>query len=303
MIPTPLRTLRTLFIGAAVGVAIAIGIAYPVLKDRWADLKDRWADVDATPTTKSSALACANAQPQSPKDVSSSYTAGTATPTTPGSVQTTIGSLGKANVHFHLHAEHKSAGEYDTPTTEAGKYGYDCGTLEGSLTTAQKAAYAWEYCKETEVGETYEIHWVYSSGAGSTISDGLGGAFTYQNNPFVVVRAQVFVITNDSADDLPSGADLFDGWRSDSITDAVAYLGSTTGTSYNNTDTCSPYSVTWQVDRKCQRISAKSFDAMCKTMKSTHGMDDDLHPHSSRMLVADNLASKTQTAMTSPFSA
>ena len=48
--------------------------------------------------------------------------------------------------------------------------------------------------------------------------------------------------------------------------DVAKYTGSTTGTSRNN-DECSAYSpITWQVDRKCHRISASSFDKLCADM-------------------------------------
>jgi len=72
-------------------------------------------------------------------------------------------------------------------------------------------------------------------------------------------------------------------------TDMAYYLGSTTGQKVGNeeVDDCSPYSpITWQVDRKCHEISAKSFDNMCKTMMNQAAdMKGDIYPHGSRVMV------------------
>jgi len=298
------RGLALLVLGAVLGVGVTIGVAYPTLRDKW--IHDTQGVGSMTQTARGVDLSCAYAQPQSPKDVSAAYSAGTATAATPTPPAERVGALALANVHFHAHAEHKSDGEYDALVMEdAGVYGgYDCANLSTALSASEMKPYEdWKYCNDTEVGGTYEVHWVYSSGAdpNGNITDGLSGAFTYQNNPFIIVRAQVFVITNDPDDDLPGDDDLFDGWRADDITDAVAYIGSTTGDAYDNARKCSPYQVTWHVDRTCQRISAKSFDDMCKTMKIEHGASDDLKPHRSRPLASDRLSSSTQTTMTAPY--
>merc|ERR1712176_1663256 len=107
----------------------------------------------------------------------------------------------------------------------------------------------------------------------------------------VGVQAQVFTIVNDENYYYP---DLIRGMIFDAAKGMgqkiTAYTGSTTGTSRDNT-ICSKYSpITWQVDRTCHLISASSFDKMCADMKLNHDpMDNDLHPHGARELVAKAL--------------
>ena len=74
-------------------------------------------------------------------------------------------------------------------------------------------------------------------------------------------------------------------------TEITKYTGSTTGSSRDN-DICSRYTpITWQVDRKCNMVSASTFDKMCADMLAQRDdMSDDVHPHGSRALVADHLA-------------
>lgn len=297
------KTIGALALGSLLGAAVTFGIVYPVLDASW----------NEDGAGSGNAVACATAQPQSPKDVSSvSY----GTKTAQAKVYNEgIGALKHVNTHYHLGAEHKSiTGEYDTAhvtTTTARKllnagtveYGFYCDTTVNALTVSDVAPYAFQHCTNTEVGQTYELHYVYSSG-GTGISDGLGGAFALQANPTVIVRAQVYVVTNNDADDV---ADLMSGWNASKIdtnvgvsavSDAVTYSGSTTGRSYNNDDACSPYQITWQVDRKCRKVSAKSFDAMCYKMKTDYGMSADTEPHASRDLVIASLSSSYQIALT-----
>lgn len=105
------------------------------------------------------------------------------------------------------------------------------------------------------------------------------------------VQAQIFTVVNDESYYYP---DLMRGMIvDDKMGDDIAYYtGSTTGTSRNN-ELCSQYApITWQVDRKCHIVSASTFDKMCADMKSQRDdMHDDFHPHGSRELVDDSLAS------------
>ena len=296
------QTLKGVAVGAVVGMAITIGVAYPTLKDKW------------TSSDAPAPLACADAQPQSPRDVSPSYSSGTLKAKA-AAYDGSVSALTHVNTHYHLGAEHKSSGQYDKLHTTTGRkllsgeteYGFYCDNVAAvaALTTAQKTEYDWQYCKETEVGKTYELHYVYSSG-GKKIGDGLGGAFAVQNNPTVVVRGQVFHVVNDATYDLPSGSNLMDGMLQSfpgsstttlSLSDVTVYAGSTTGRSYNNDDSCSPYQINWQVDQKCRLISAKSFDAMCKKMKEEYDMSADTHPHQSRDLVSNALSSDADTTL------
>jgi hypothetical protein len=155
------------------------------------------------------------------------------------------------------------------------------------MTAAQNVSYAFKHCVDTEVGMTYELHWVYSSG-GTSVGDGLGGAFAREANPLVVVQAQVFVVVNDDA----YTQEMFMGsWSEDLVTDGVKYLGSTTGGKYDN-EVCSPYLVSWHVDRQCHMIAASTMDAMCHDMAELYDMHVDVEAHASRIIVAPELAAK-----------
>merc|ERR1711871_1565763 len=76
-------------------------------------------------------------------------------------------------------------------------------------------------------------------------------------------------------------------WGSGNI---AYYTGSTTGTTRNN-EICSRYTpITWQVDRTCHKISASSFDKLCKDMlEMADDMTHDTHPHGARAVAADHL--------------
>merc|ERR1712238_568262 len=105
----------------------------------------------------------------------------------------------------------------------------------------------------------------------------------------VGVQAQVFTIVNDDSEEY-TYQNLFDGMIVDDTkqmgVDMAYYVGSTTGQKVSNTE-CSPYSpITWQVDRICHQISAKSFDNMCQTMLNQPAdMSGDTYPHGSRVMV------------------
>ena len=73
------------------------------------------------------------------------------------------------------------------------------------------------------------------------------------------------------------------------------YTGSTTGSKFNNDESCDDVSgITWQVDRHCQLISASSFDKMCADIKARQGAKvcngdgccfPDSEPHGARHVV------------------
>jgi hypothetical protein len=220
------------------------------------------------------------------------------------------------NVHWHLGAEHYSAGEFDEngdgPNGNDFGSGKQDGTQAGYRCTKYDAndpiftkKYEWKHCIGMEVGETYEVHWPHSAA-------GACGTPNQYQTPFydgvfcqiekldlttpgatagqIGVQAQVFVIVNDESYYYP---DLMRGMIKDGPygQDIAKYTGSTTGSSRNNL-VCSSYSpITWQVDRKCHLISASTFDKMCYDMKMQRDdMSDDLHPHGARELVDDDLA-------------
>ena len=203
------------------------------------------------------------------------------------------------NVHWHSGAEHRSAGEYDETGAAAharrlsGREGHHC-VVESAVKASAKftTEYEWKHCKHMHVGGTYEIHWPHSAAGacgtkwqhqtpfydGVLCKDGPVGAVwaagdssLTQLPQYVGVEAQVFVITNDPADNKNlniNGAIKTGGaW-----TDVAKYTGSTTGDSRTN-EICSQYQpITWQVDRKCHMISAESFDQLCAEIETQPGM-------------------------------
>jgi len=225
------------------------------------------------------------------------------------------------NVHWHLGTEHKSDGQYGDFGTgpsdigerrlAAGKKhrGGQC-TLYDKNDTKFTTNYTWEYCTDMEVGQTYEVHWPHSAfGACDTKwqyqSPFKTGVFCKVNAKQVTdfltktrellpqkvgVQAQVFTIVNDVSGDFDY-PNLFEGMivNGEMGKDMAYYLGSTTGQSVSNAQDggCSPYSpITWQVDRTCHKIQAKSFDNMCKTMSlQAADMSGDYYPHGSRVVV------------------
>lgn len=171
--------------------------------------------------------------------------------------------------------------------------------------------YEWKYCgAEMEVGQTYEVHWPHSAAGmcntkwqyqypfydgvfctGGVIS--LGDEPAFNVNKKVGVQGQVFVIVN-SDEPQYQNDDLFShAWIDESHwVDVAKYVGSTTGTSRDNEE-CSMYApITWQVDRKCHMVSAKSFDIMCKKMlEQADDLTYETHPHGARELVNDTWSS------------
>merc|ERR1711871_1438139 len=168
-----------------------------------------------------------------------------------------------------------------------------------------------KHCVGMHVGYTYEVHWPHSAAGacgtpnqyqtpfydGVFCSDTAVGLVldgTIPTNKAVGVQGQVFTIVNDEDYYYP---DLIRGMIVDGEmgTDVAKYTGSTTGTTRNN-EICSRYTpITWQVDRKCHRISASSFDKMCKDMKAqADDMSGDFYPHGARELVSHEFSADNQ---------
>merc|ERR1712151_818276 len=79
------------------------------------------------------------------------------------------------NVHWHLGAEHRSAGQYDETFDAKGpggaarrlgedaRRGFRCGLYDANDEKFTKQ-YDWLHCDASmKVGETYEIHWPHSA--------------------------------------------------------------------------------------------------------------------------------------------
>jgi len=259
--------------------AATLGVTYVVTKDHFEDEGDA---VEVAPAAAPPSTPCVAAEPQAPRDVSAGAT-GTRNSRVKVVPFATYQSMTHVNTHFHLGAEHKSTGEYDIPGTassvSSATPGYRCDTT--TLESNQMAAYDFQYCKEVEVGETYELHWVHSNN-GIGLGGGLGGAFARGQNPTVSVAAQVFVVVNDPSKAISNLVDKIQQ-NGQSGFYVRSYMGSTTGGSYDN-EVCSPYTVSWHVDPTCRLVDAASFDQMCKTLKEFDA-EADIHPHSSRVIV------------------
>jgi len=250
--------------------------------------------------------ACEDAEPQSPRDLTASAT-GLLTPKAATLNDAQAKFLPLTNVHFHLGAEHKSeeysddadSVTYDADHSDHGhrrlaespRPGFMCSTA--GLTAEELAPYNFASCKGmVEVGKSYEVHYVHSSAGYSPndfegveedlISDGLGGAANGRGmlNPMIVVEGQVFQIVHGGEE----VSDMLHGWTVVGHSNSVMYPGSTTGQSHDN-EVCSPYAITWHVDKACHKVSPESFDKLCKQMKDKYNLEADLYPHGSRKLV------------------
>ena len=118
---------------------------------------------------------------------------------------------------------------------------------------------------------------------------------TFNVNKRVGVQGQVYTIINSDAPAYQHDKLFYGAWMGqDHWSDVATYIGSTTGTSRDN-EVCSMFSpITWQVDRTCHMISARSWDHMCKLMlEQADDMEADVHPHGSRKLVSGEFSADT----------
>lgn len=222
------------------------------------------------------APSCETAGPQAPRDIdhSSGRNPVAFSPAPPA------GDLRLCDIHFHKNAEHKSAG-YPTLAGEGDHKGYVC---KGHEPKAQAqgdhdhADHETAGCKGIAVGDTIEVHWVFTT---CEVEPGptLGSCFSNLcNNPELRVEAKVFYLSEDAE----GRADFTKLTGADSLPDAagaVQYLGSTTGPSFTNA-TCSPFQVTWNVRPECSALDFASLNTWCEN----NPFKED-HAHGVRTLV------------------
>ena len=180
------------------------------------------------------------------------------------------------NTHFHLGGEHQNVDEggYSAPVNQ-GPPGNDTWSLDD---------YHWTSCKNVKMGYTYEFHWVHSTAGpiDRVLSCGLGGVFNRSINPTAFVRGQICRIVNWPEQEYK----MFNTTWREPVRDSMVYIGSTTGTSYDNYK-CSPAEVTWLVDRECCILSAQNMDRMCADLlEYGRNMGGDVQPAPSPLLVA-----------------
>jgi hypothetical protein len=254
--------------------------------------------------------AMTNVGPQAGANVTKGYNGSMVVDHVPITTPYWLNGMCAVNVHWHLGAEHLSVGEYDETGTGPDheerslaeteiRQGHQCKYYDAS-SPMFTTPYEWKYCKDMEVGQTYEVHWPHSAaGACGTPNqyqtpfyDGVfctDGVLTDTASQ-IGVQAQIFTVVNDEAyfwPDMMRGM-IIDGEMGQDI---AMYTGSTTSDKRDN-EICSQYSpITWQVDRKCHMISASAFDKLCYDMlQQRDDMSGDIHPHGSRETVSDELA-------------
>ena len=249
---------------------------------------------------------CKDAEPQTPRDLSTDENGklaeGFKTPKAAVLTPDQAEFLPLVNIHFHLGAEHKSNSYNNGTHSEA----YDEGSKEFSvrpgwmcpisgLDQTQLEPYNFTSClgPDVLVGKSYEIHYVHSTAGvdantsddrnSDDLSDGLGGAANGRNqlNPMIVVEGLIVQIVQGAQD-----IDLFTAWDSASVdhNKSVIYSGSTTGTSHDNSK-CSPYIITWHVNKECIQVSPQSFDNLCQVLRDKYNKAIDIKAQGSRILV------------------
>ena len=189
---------------------------------------------------------------------------------------------------------------------KVGMFRFDCCMRSFTLLCVHKymfyAHIFFIHIYNTILGETYEFHWPHSSLAacGDSINqyqqpfeDGLlckdpfGDDFAtlvqaLSDDPQLLsqnigVQAQIVTVVNDEDYYFPHFIrGMIVNKERGYGQDITAYLGSRTGGIFDATvegENCDPVSpVTWQVDRKCQLISASSLDEMCRDVMTNPGM-------------------------------
>ena len=163
--------------------------------------------------------------------------------------------------------------------------------MSKTLSTAELKPPKHAICKNIQPGDTVEVHWVHTS-CNVTPGATLNACFSKNcTTPNLRVESQVFTLVNDPTAlnfaDLDTANGTIEGYhQAKSIPNntgtPIEFLGSTTGTHYNNHNACSPYQVTWGVRPKCTKLDINSLHTWCKN--NIFGED---HPHGSRLLVTD----------------
>ena len=179
--------------------------------------------------------------------------------------------LNLCNIHTHTNAEHRGPG-FSISAGDGDNGGFRCNeTLD--LTEAELMEYPNMDYGSVQPGDTVEVHWVHSS-CDVEPGEGLGSCLTDAcTDPLLRVETQVFLVVNDR-----DAADFMDyvkttqrgGFAQPSALptgtgEPVVFRGSTTGTSYNSRDVCSPLRVTWSVRPQCQKLDIATLDAWAES--------------------------------------
>ena len=181
------------------------------------------------------------------------------------------------NIHFHKSAEHKG-GEFTKYAGNGNGEGLNTGyQWNGELEGDEATPYHKQVCtgegpeQSVAVGETIEIHWVFSS---SEIEPGASLQACMDEdvmNPTLRVEGQVAVLVNDrNALDFQKLTEIrnIDGYEQaigipSGIGEPVQYMGSTTGPKYNEKG--SAIKATWSIRPSVVKIDIASVDKWCKS--------------------------------------
>lgn len=224
--------------------------------------------------------------PQSPRDIDQGY----GTNLRNFAEAPNRSNLNLCNIHFHKNAEHKG-GEFTTYAGNGNGKGTNTGYVyNGKLTAAQLAPVKAKICaakgNSLQVGDTLEVHFVYSS-AQVKPAPTLGACLTESTmNPSLRVEGQVIVLANDKHaldfDDLTDIEQVNGYYQAPNIPIntgvPVEYLGSTTGPGYN--EKASPLQVSWSVRPQVAVVDINSVGKWC----DDNEFNED-HAHGVRNLV------------------
>lgn len=224
-------------------------------------------------------IPCGTAGPQAPRDVTSMSGSNPRS----FSVAPPVADMKLCDIHFHRYAEHRASGY--TEIAGAGDHkGYVC---NGTTPAAGHADHHGgdQGCVGIAVGDTIEVHWVFTT---CDVAPGptLGSCFSATcTDPQLRVEARVFNLTDDGsgADCTSCSAPSSDTVALPEAVDPVQYLGSTTGSVYND-GSCSPFKVTWNVSSACAPLEISSINDWCGKDKNVF---EEGHAHGVRLLVKD----------------
>ncbi len=238
------------------------------------------------PATAAAREGCLNSGPQSPRDISQK--AGT----NPSffTYAPPAEKLNLCNIHFHKNAEHK--GPQFAVNGGTGEHGgWKCNVdIPNQQQPAALAPLspASQGCTNVQPGDTIEVHWVFSS-CNVKPGKGLGACVSPTcANPQIRVESAVYLLVNDAEasdfgqfDYRASNTPYHQPGQLPEATDAVEFLGSSTGPSYTN-QICSPYQITWQVRPQCRPLDINTLHSWCQT-----NVFKEHHAHGVRQLVTD----------------
>lgn len=187
------------------------------------------------------------------------------------------------DIHFHRNAEHRASG-YKQLAGKGEHKGYVCNGAKPAADHGHGGGHG-AGCTGIAPGDTIEVHWVFTTcdvKPGPTLNSCFSSTCKH---PKLRVEARVFNLTdNGSGANFASFSDYSSGKISlPAATNPVQYLGSTTGSGYND-GTCSPFNVTWNVASACQPLQIGSINGWCGKKKNAFAED---HAHGVRLLVKD----------------